>query len=297
VSLLGKGKRLVGTGARRLILYLVILVGVAAWKFVPRPWRPAITVNTEHFAIFSTASKFQAGTVGTTVEQLYTAYSNQFCRLSGFTAAHTRLKMKLYRDRKEFRRINPGLDWAEAFYRHPYCQAYYSESEINPYHWMVHEAVHQLNNEVAHIEPVKWLEEGLAEYFSTSRFTRGRLALGQVDPNTYPVWWIETIATTPDLTTNLQNGSVIPLRVIISGRGGPSMKRHFNLYYLHWWTLTHFIFETPKHRTNALALIEAGGGVEAFERHVARIEQVQPEWHDHVRRLKAELAEGPVSRH
>jgi hypothetical protein len=241
VSFLAKaaraGKRIFATRSRRLTFYLIVLAGIAAWKFVPRPWNPAFTVTTPHFTIFSSAPTSQAELVGVTVEQLYAAYSNQFGTLRGFTPNHPRLKMKLYKNRKEFRRVNPNLGWAEAFYREPYCQAYYSETEINPYHWMVHEAVHQLNNEVAHIDPVKWLEEGLAEYFSTSRFTRGRLAIGQIDPNTYPIWWLETIATSPNLETNIQNGSVIPLRAIISGKDGPSMKRHFNLYYLHWWTL------------------------------------------------------------
>jgi hypothetical protein len=211
--------------------------------------------------------------------------------LPEFAREHPKLKIKLYKDRAELRRVNPGLGWAEAFYRKPFCHAYYSASEVNPYHWMVHEAVHQLNEEVAHIEPVKWLEEGLAEYFSTCRFTRGKLALGQIDSNTYPVWWIETMATTPNLATNLQNGTVIPLRTIISGSGGPSMRRHFNLYYLHWWTLTHFIFETPKYRERALALVKDGGGVTAFERHIGPIEQVQTEWHAHVQALKASLEE------
>src|SRR5258705_654780 len=144
---------------------------------------------------------------------------------------------------------------------------------------MLHEAVHQLNSEVAHLELVKWLEEGLAEYFSTSQFIRGKLLVGKIDPNTYPVWWNEIIATTPDLATNLQNGSVIPLRSIISGIGGPSMRRNVNLYYLHWWTLTHFLFETPKYREPAFALINDGGGIDAFTRHIGDIELVQGEWH------------------
>ena len=62
----------------------------------------------------------------------------------------------------------------------------------------------------------KWLEEGLAEYFSTSRLVSNRLALGRIDSNTYPVWWIEELATTPDLAANIRNGSVIPLRSIIT---------------------------------------------------------------------------------
>jgi hypothetical protein len=136
----------------------------------------------------------------------------------------------------------------------------------------------------------KWLEEGLAEYFSTSRVVSNRLALGTIDSNTYPVWWMEEIATSPDLAENFRNGSVIPLRSIITNHGGPSMTSHFNLYYLHWWTLTYFIFESPQYREHALALVEEGGGVEAFEQIIGPVEKVQGEWHTYVRRLKTALA-------
>lgn len=110
---------------------------------------------------------------------------------------------------------------------------------------MLHESVHQLNHEVSHLSLEKWLEEGLAEYFSTSRLESKELAVGRVDSNTYPVWWIDELATSPELAENIRNGSVIPLRAIITNHGGPTMNSHFNLYYLHWWTLTHFVFESP----------------------------------------------------
>ena len=224
------------------------------------------------------------------MELLYNAYSNRFGGMAQFQRDHPRLKVKLFKDRAEFRRVNPGLGWAEAFYREPYCLAYFSADEINPYHWMLHESVHQLNREVAHLELEKWLDEGLAEYFSTSRFISNRLALGRIDVNTYPVWWIEEIATSPDLAENIRNGSVIPLRSIITNRGGPSMNSHFNLYYLHWWTLTHFIFESAQYREHALALVQRGGGLEAFEQTIGPVDKVQGEWHAYVRRLKAALA-------
>ena len=72
--------------------------------------------------------------------------------MSSWQADHPKLQIKLYKDREEMRRINPGLVWAEAFYREPYCRAYFAADEINPYHWMLHESVHQLNHEVAHVE-------------------------------------------------------------------------------------------------------------------------------------------------
>jgi hypothetical protein len=37
--------------------------------------------------------------------------------VTGFQPGHPKLLVKLFKDRTEFRRINPGLGWAEAFYR------------------------------------------------------------------------------------------------------------------------------------------------------------------------------------
>ena len=103
-----------------------------------------------------------------------------------------------------------------AFGRKPYCRAYYSDKEMNPYHWMLHEATHQLNAEVAQLSLAKWLDEGLADYFGTSRIRDGKLMVGQIDPQTYPVWWIDDLATATNLQACIDNGSVIPLRAIIT---------------------------------------------------------------------------------
>jgi hypothetical protein len=154
---------------------------------------------------------------------------------------------------------------------------------------MLHEAVHQLNEEVAHINPEKWLEEGLAEYFSTSRIKDNRLLLGHVDPNTYPVWWLDEIAKSPDLQTNIKNGDVIPLRSIITGAGGPTMRSHFNLYYLHWWTLTHYVFESQATSASATELIQSGGDLKSIQELFGPIENLQTNWHAHVRELKRRL--------
>lgn len=144
----------------RLLLYLAVLLGVIAWKFVPRPWHPTLTLETKHHTIYSTATRAQTDDVAAALNQLYTAYSNRFAPLPGFQTTHARMQIKLIKDRAEMRKINPGLGWAEAFYSKPYCRAYYSAEEINPYHWMLHESVHQLNEEVAHLRLEKWLSGG-----------------------------------------------------------------------------------------------------------------------------------------
>ena len=274
---------------KRLLVYFAILLVVAAWRYLPRPWKPARTIQTAHYTIASTATAEQTEQIARVVEILYQSYSNKFSTLPTFTPNHPRLKLLLYKDRAEMRRINPGLGWAEAFYRKPYCRSYYSAEETNPYHWMLHEAVHQLNAEVAHIDLKKWLEEGLAEYFSTSRIKDTQLLLGHPDPNTYPVWWLDEIATDPDLTQNISNHSVIPLRAIITNHGGPRMRSHVNLYYLHWWTLTHYLVESQQTSSNATKLIQSGGDLKSVEQLFGPVDNLQTNWHAHVRDLKRRL--------
>lgn len=274
----------------RLLCYLLVVLGFVAWRFIPRPWHPTLSIETERHKIFSTATREQTDAVANALNRLYVAYSNRFAKLEGFTTKHPKMQLKLYKDRAELRKVNPGLGWVEAFYSPPFCRAYYSAEEINPFHWMLHESVHQLNHEVAHLRLEKWLEEGLAGYLSTSQLQETEFTIGKIDVNTYPVWWIDELATSSSMTENLSNGSILPLRAIITHHGGPSMKSHFNLYYLHWWTLTHFVFESETHRANAIQLLQRGGGLAAFEELIGPVEQIQNEWHDYVQSLKARLS-------
>jgi hypothetical protein len=109
----------------RMLVYLAILGAVAVWKFVPRPWHPSITLETQHHLIYSTAPRQQTDETAHTLELLHQAYSDRLSRLQTFQGAHPKLKVKLFKDRAEFRWINPNLGWAEAFYHEPYCRAYF----------------------------------------------------------------------------------------------------------------------------------------------------------------------------
>jgi hypothetical protein len=110
----------------RLLIYLLVLLGVVAWKFVPRPWYPSLTLETPHYVIYSSAMRAQTEETAQAMELLYNAYSNRLGSLPQFQPAHPKLRVKLFKDRDELRRVNPGLGWAEAFYREPHCLAYYS---------------------------------------------------------------------------------------------------------------------------------------------------------------------------
>ena len=159
---------------------------------------------------------------------------------------------------------------------------------------MIHEAVHQLNREVAGLKLAQWADEGVAEYFSTSRFTGERLRLGVTDPNTYPIWWLDELPLTGDLDKDLAAGTVIALRVIVSGRRSQELDREFNCFYLHWWSLVQFLMEHDgaRHRAAFLRVLREGASLESFERHIGPVERVQRDWYQFFLQQKQQLGAG-----
>ena len=276
---------------KRFLVYLALLVAGAGFYLWRSRWNPSVTIRTAHFVILSSAPTNQAWEIARTSESLYAAYTNLLGARVPLLAKHPPLRMKLYHDREEFRRCAHVFGYAEAYYRKPYCHAYYDETGPNAYHWMLHEVTHQLSAEVAQLDLAQWLDEGLADYFGSSLLPHGVLSPGTVDVNTYPVWWIESIATSGVLEADLRNGSVIPLRALITGRGGPSLNQKLNLYYLEWWTLVHFLFdgEDGRYREGAMQVLRAGGSLSSFEKHIGPVEGIQPRWYASVGHLKRAL--------
>jgi len=278
--------------AIRLSLYLVVALALLGWEAYRRHWTPTAHRDTAHYSIDTTATPAQTEEMSRWAEVQYRSYCETFRGLPGLSTNHPLLKMRLYKDRDEMRKVNQMRGWAEAFYRKPYCHAYYSEREATPYHWMLHEAVHQLNTEVAHLKLEQWLEEGTACLFSSSLIDDKGVRLGTVDVTTYPAWWLDTLATTGKWDDDVKNGSVIPLRAIVTGKGGPKMDEQFNLYYLHWWTVTLFLYhhDAGKYRGGLIKLLQDGGRLEAFEREIGPVQQIQAEWYRYVLKLKVSPA-------
>lgn len=268
-------------------LFIAILA-IDAWI---RYWKPTLVLNTEHFIVYSDATKQQSDEIVKIVEIQYDAYRNFLLNLGLKIPDHEKLKLKLFKDRKSFRLHNRMIGWAEAFYKEPYSYQYYSADEINSYHWMIHEVTHQLNNEVANFSHTMWLDEGLADYFGTSQIVNGKLVLGKIDKNTYPVWWLKILATSGSLASDKNNGSVIALRSIVSGKNGPNINKYFNNYYLHWWSLTHFLlhYDNGKYLSAFMELLKTNGDVSNFERYIGNIDKVELEWYEYIKQLKIKL--------
>jgi hypothetical protein len=270
--------------ARLLILSSIFLVIVGAERWYRR-WRPELTVTTEHYVIYSAASADQTRKIADVVEALHQAYFEVFDGLVDAPAGNPRLKVKLFKDRDQFRRCNRRVGWAEAFYRRPYCYAYYPEDQANPYHWMVHEAAHQLSREVANLDVPRWIDEGIAAYLSTSVVSGGKLVPGEVDDNTYPIWWLVDMKFSGEMEKDIKAGTIIRLQAIVGGKAGPDIDEYFNLYYIHWWSLTHFLlhYEQAKYRDAYFQVIREGGGLKAFERHIGSVEAIQQQWYGYLR--------------
>ncbi len=147
---------------KRVLVLFAVFCGILGWDSVRRRWSPDVVLETEHYLIRSSATTDQTREIGLAAEIVYQGCLQLAGELQHAVQPHPRLKIKLFKDRDEFRFCNRIRDWAEAFYRRPYCYQYYSADEAHPYHWMMHEATHQFHAEAARLKLPQWLDEGLA---------------------------------------------------------------------------------------------------------------------------------------
>ncbi|WP_192203048.1 hypothetical protein [Pseudoxanthomonas sp. PXM03] len=213
----------------------------------------------------------------------------------------TPLTLVLYRDADEFARNNRSRPWAEAYYLRPACYAYYGVGSANPHHWMLHEAVHQLNTEVAGWRLPAWANEGVAGYLGASWLENGVLTPGKSDPDTYPIWWLSRMKLTGSLEADVGAVRFIRLRDLLES-SGPDINQHVNLYYLHYWGLTHFLFhyENGRYAAAYKQLLARGASTSDFERLIGPIETIEKAWYayllDAITTMQAYEAENGIER-
>jgi hypothetical protein len=274
---------------RLLVLFAIALLIIACERWYRR-WSPDITLDSDHYIAYSTASKDDTQSALNKAEILYGAYNTFMSPLLPANQNDRKLKLKFYKDRDEFKRCNRA-GWAEALYRKPYCHQYIDAGEKSPYHWMIHEATHQLNKELAGLSLKNWLDEGLATYFGTSLLEENKIQLGKIDQNTYPIWWIATLNFSGDLEKDIKSKSIIPLNLIIRDKKGPSMRSHFNTYYIHWWSLTHFCihYNNGQYKDGFFNVIKDGGTKKSFEKNIGPINDIQKKWYQYLQEITKDL--------
>jgi hypothetical protein len=247
-------------------------------------------LESEHYEALSNASIEDTRDALGIAEMLYQAYITFWDMEAEST--DKKLLLKIYSSRKEFKRANPMSGWAEAFYKEPYCHQYIeAENENRPYHWMVHEAAHQLNNEVSHFDLPQWAEEGIACYFSTSKTADGKMTLGMIDSDTYPIWWLSSLGLSGDLSRDKADRKIMSIRSIVNDEKPLKMNRHVNLYYIHWFSLVHFLLEGEqrKYREAFIACVKKPSGLEAFEKNIGLYQMIEPQWYHHLLQVTKEV--------
>jgi hypothetical protein len=274
---------------KRLLVDLLLVAGVFGGYFWYTHWTPAHKLESEHYEALSTASIEDTRDALRKAEMLYGAYVD-FWDVEAESSGK-KLLLKIYSSRKEFKRANPFSGWAEAFYKESYCHQYVeAERENRPYHWMVHEATHQLNNEVSHFELPQWAEEGIACYFSTSKMVDGKIILGVIDRDTYPIWWLSSLGLSGDLSRDKADQKIMSIRSIVNDEKPLKMSRHVNLYYIHWFSLVHFLLEGEqrKYREAFIACVQRPSCLEAFEKDIGPFQLIESQWYQYLLRLTRE---------
>lgn len=252
-------------------------------------WLPAVlptlvplhVEQTAHYRIESSESAQNTENAGKIAELLYTTYSNTLGPNIELQDWNKPLKMRLYQNKAEFRRTNVLVrGYAEAVYRNKTCHQYFDSNARNPYHWMLHEATHQLNHQVARLDLKLWLDEGLACYFSTNELTHKGFQLGTPDFDTYPIWWLADIQISGNWQEDIDTKRVIPIRRLIRA-GAPNLGQNVNTFYLHWWSWCHFLLhgEQGKYREGFFDLVQTGGSVADFEKYIGPTESVEQQWY------------------
>lgn len=268
---------------KRLLIDLLLVAVVFGGYFWYTHWTPALKLESEHYKALSNVSLEGTQDALSKVETLYQTYTSFW----GVNARSNdnKLLLKIYSSRKEFKRANPLSGWAEAFYSEPYCHQYIEvENEKKPYHWMVHEATHQLNNEVSQFRLPQWAEEGIACYFSTSPMDDGKMTLGEIDWDTYPIWWLSPLGLSGDLSRDKVDKKIMSIKSIVNDEKSLKMNQHVNLYYIHWFSFVHFLLEGEqrKYREAFMAYVKTPSGLEAFEENVGPYQLIEQQWYQHL---------------
>jgi hypothetical protein len=249
-------------------------------------WDFELKLQTKHYLIYATTTEENAIAMGNIYESVYDTFTDYFSKYFKIPAMHPVLKIKLFNTRDEFRKICKITSWAEGMYlpQEGFCIQYFDVAAQNPYHWGLHEGVHQLCDEVLNVRFPTWLNEGIATYFSATKIRDNKLNLGEIDGNAYPVWWLkefkdklgglkEFVVITPEQWSRAQNP---------------------NPQYLICWTLTHFLFHYHdcKYKDGFLKYIEKAksGGVDlkTFESLVGNIDTITTEWIEYIKNIKTE---------
>jgi len=218
--------------------FVAVLLLFAAFPVTAEQW---LRLTTPHFEMLTTAGE-KKGREGI----LYFETVRQFfidARLADDTPGK-RVRIVAFRGDKEFRPYAPN-EIAAAFYAGGANADYIVMSQIGPEYYPL--AVHEYTHLVARHSSLNlppWLNEGLAELFSTLRQEGKKVAVGDIIPGRL----IEARQTRLiDLDTLLAVGHDSSLY---------NERSHAGMFYSESWLLVHMLFLNPEYRPHFMVFLK-----------------------------------------
>jgi hypothetical protein len=222
------------------------LITLVAWAVAPCVAFPAeprwLRTQTENFEIYSTASE---KSIRDTLAQ-FEEVRDFFQRLLGHSDdRRTPIRVVAFSSAKEYEPYRPS-EFAIAYFgegpeRETIVMSRLGEEE---FHFAAHEYVHALVRR-ASLRPPQWLNEGLAEFYSTLRPLGSKVIIGEVIPGR---------------RNALLHEKWVPLSTILSvDHSSPyyNEKKKAGSFYNESWALCHMLITTPEYRPGMVAVMKA----------------------------------------
>lgn len=170
----------------RVALLALLLAATGA---APLRAEPELTsYETAHYTLLTDLDPAEVPEVTAWLEAMHTTYRRVF-KGEPIQKLH-KARVRIYRQERDFLAHDPAMTDTRGYYEYEAHQlvSYRGESITDLCSLLSHEGVHQFLNEYANKDGEGfpgWFEEGLAEYFCTSRRTRDGKRLQRVRSDVY----------------------------------------------------------------------------------------------------------------
>lgn len=257
-------------------------------------WNYKLRLESEHFELYTSSPESFARTILDLAENIYETFSAEF-KDTGMEIPEG-IKIYLFEERKEYKdyMISKGMVTRDGSATLPHYSSYsgaacffrLGQSKEFLYQSVAHEVTHSLS--ISLFKSLYgggvWAIEGIAYYMQMSMdWKKKRIDLGEIH-QTKNSQIVNIVKAMLRLKENM------PLKKLIS-MGGSALKDP--TVHIQAFSLFHFLQEADNGKYKAglhqyLAEICAGGsgGVEAFEKCIGRISELEPVYLEHVRNLK-----------
>ncbi len=236
-------------------------LAIGAWAATPPEDSKWIRVDTQHFTLLSNEGQRQTETIGGNLELLRQALEGT---TKGFTLnSPIDTRIYVFADEASFTPFNLGADGKPeslAGYFVPTPDGNYvafnASAAETPFPIIYHEFLHYVMENTIPGLPL-WLNEGLAEFYSSAVLTNGRAQIG-LPVDRHLAW--------------LAEHPMLPLRDLFAvDHDSPEYNEteRQGTFYAQSWALTHFLIADAERRSRFGRLLEAlrqgNGSRESFE--------------------------------